>query len=227
MFKKATQGMCAAGGWEAFDKLVREPRPPVASVAVADAANASAATGFRRRESAHECEEVATARKKTARVLLFDEEHRLLLMKIDPRDTVRDPSKPWLKPPFWVTLGGEMQEGEDVLSTAKRKIAEETGLENVAVGPAIWHGRQSLEINGEIVELDETFVVARTPQTSISRDGWTADERDVIAEMRWWELGELEATSEAVLPAMLPRSIRRIAEGRYGENAVFIDLEAP
>ena len=166
------------------------------------------------------------AREKTARVLLFDGENRLLLMKLELPDTVRDPGKPWLRSPFWVTLGGKMQEGEDVFSTARREIAEETGLENVAVGPAVWRGQQSLEIDGEIVELDETFVVARTRQASIGREGWTAGERDVIAEMRWWDLGELGEMGETVLPGMLPRSIRGIAEGRYAKNVVFIDLDA-
>jgi 8-oxo-dGTP pyrophosphatase MutT (NUDIX family) len=164
--------------------------------------------------------------RETSRVLLFDNYDRLLLMKVDVGPEIRDPGKPWLTSPFWVTLGGRIEEGEDVLSAAHREISEETGLCDVAIGPAVWYGEQSLETGGETRLLRETFVVARTDKHILSSDRWTTEERKAIVAMRWWPIDELESTTETILPPMLIKLIRPISERKYGESIVTIDLSA-
>jgi 8-oxo-dGTP pyrophosphatase MutT (NUDIX family) len=133
-------------------------------------------------------------------------------MKIhDP--SVLDPGKPWLKSPFWVTLGGKIEEGEDVLNAARREIVEETGFQEIEVIAAVWYGEQVIEKKGEPIKLLETFVVARTSSASLSPgdESWTPEERSVILEMRWFSLEELERGAEIVLPPVLSKLIRGVA----------------
>lgn len=160
---------------------------------------------------------------ETARVLLFDSRNRLLLMKVDPESGVKDPGKPWLKSPFWVTPGGRLEQGEDVFSAAEREVSEEAGIDGV-IGPVVWYGEQTLEINGQPTLLKETFVVARTNSDALSQEGWTSEERQAVKDLRWWSVDELEATSETILPPMITRLIRPVSEGQYVGQVINIDL---
>jgi len=160
--------------------------------------------------------------RETVRVLLFDPQNRLLLIKVsDP--SVNDPGKPWLRSPFWVTPGGRIEAGEDVFTAAHREIAEETGLATM-LGPMVWRGEQVLIIKNEPTLLREAFVVARSPQAALRNQRWTAEERRVIAEMRWFSIPELESRKEVVLPPSLPELIAPIAAGNYGTTIRTIDL---
>ena len=74
--------------------------------------------------------------RKTARVLLLDGEDRLLLIRMhDPN--VGDASGKVLPRAYWVTIGGEMEPGEDIATAARRELMEETGLADARVGPAV------------------------------------------------------------------------------------------
>jgi 8-oxo-dGTP pyrophosphatase MutT (NUDIX family) len=164
--------------------------------------------------------------RETARVLLFDSEDRLLLMKIDD-PTAKDSGKPWLKPPFWVTIGGRIEPGEDVLAAAKREVDEETGLRNVTIGRPVWFGEQVLQWQDQPTRLNETFVVARTQGTGIAEKSWTIDEHKAIVELRWWTMQEVTSTRELILPTMLPTLIGSVARGEFADAPVKIDLAAP
>ena len=164
--------------------------------------------------------------RETARVLLFDPGDRLLLMKIDDPN-VKDPAKPWLKAPFWVTIGGGVEPGEDVLVAARREIEEETGLRDLTIGPVVWSGQQILLWKGQPTRLTETFVVARTRDARITDASWSDDERRAIVEMRWWPIDEIESTTETILPTVLPKLIGAVARGEVSAAPVCIDLTAP
>lgn len=148
-------------------------------------------------------------RRLTARVLLFDPQGRLLLMK------GRLPSAPEA-PGAWFTIGGGARPGESILAAAAREIGEETGFTQFELGPVVWRRTGSLPLaGGEPVWFDEHYVVARCAGGEVSRAGWDETEQMLIDDIRWWTLGELSATDEPVFPPGLAGRLGPIAAGRY------------
>lgn len=139
--------------------------------------------------------------RRAARVLLFDERDRILLFRgVD--STVPDAS------PWWFTPGGGLEPGETPREAAVREVREETGLAlDSLTGPVY---EQELEFEFEAVPLRqfEQFFVARVSEVAITAAGWTQLEKRTMLEPRWWSLGELEATSETVYPAILADLVR-------------------
>jgi 8-oxo-dGTP pyrophosphatase MutT (NUDIX family) len=145
--------------------------------------------------------------RRSARVLLFDADDRLLLMQaID--GTVSDPEgsrRPGMR--FWFTPGGGIEAGESVHGAARREVVEETGLAQVEFGPVIWYGEQNLLLRGTPTLFKESFVVARTRDPSVTTTGWQDDERASLLGMRWWAAEELRLSDELILPPFLRRRV--------------------
>ena len=57
--------------------------------------------------------------------------------------------------------------------------------------------------DGEHVTADERFFLVKSGDASLSRDGWTALEQDVMTEHKWWSREELAQTSATVWPENL------------------------
>lgn len=152
--------------------------------------------------------------RRTARVVLISPESRVLLMRITSVEGQ----------PIWVTIGGEIEDGEDVHAAALREVVEETGQTDVAMGPVLWFGEQVLNIAGQPTRFIETFVLAVSDDETLSRTGWTAEERAQIEEMRWWSAGHLAETKEIVLPSVLRTRLPEILAGRVATAPELIDL---
>tara|TARA_R110000868_G_scaffold58025_10_gene179013 strand:- start:8470 stop:8964 length:495 start_codon:yes stop_codon:yes gene_type:complete len=144
--------------------------------------------------------------RKTARALLFDGAGRLLLVKMhDP--AVGDADGAVVPHAYWVTIGGEIDAGEDVMEAVRREIAEETGLTVVRLGQAVWYAEHVLMVKGEPRLFQETFVLAYTDATELSREGWTAEEAQVIEHLKWWERDELFASGDTFFPSSLKENL--------------------
>ncbi len=144
-------------------------------------------------------------------------------MKIDD-PTVFDPADQKPKAPFWVTLGGKIEEGEEAISAARRELFEETGFKDAEIGSAVWYGEHVLQWKGTPTLFKETFFVARIKKGEATDEKWTADERQVIVATKWWRLEELLSTHERILPAALIHLISPLAHGIYPEKILTIDL---
>lgn len=163
--------------------------------------------------------------RRTARLLVVDPDDRVLLMRIalghaaETRASDTDNE-------LWVTLGGRIEPGESVLAAAERELHEETGITNARVGPIVWYGEQVLEINGAPRLLRENFVLARCPASCLTDSGWTEEERQAIAEMRWWSLPDMSAASKNIKPPRLAELLRNLLKnGEDSESVRTIELQ--
>jgi 8-oxo-dGTP pyrophosphatase MutT (NUDIX family) len=141
--------------------------------------------------------------RPTSRLLVLDEQDKLLLMRTKAPDT-SGASR-------WITPGGGVDPGEDHAQAAVRELLEETGQVVTDVGAVVrvddfevpWDAADHTHGHAE-------FFVVRLPHFEVVDDGWTDDERVDILESRWWSPSELETTSEPVEPADLAALLRSV-----------------
>ncbi|MEV7247691.1 NUDIX hydrolase [Streptomyces cyaneofuscatus] len=153
-----------------------------------------------------------TTHRPAARVICLDAAHRLLLLRWrDPFDGTR----------LWEPTGGGIEPGETPLATARRELAEETGLDPAAVLDRSVPVDRDVQWNGKRYIGTEHLFVARftDEQPSLVRTGLLSDEQvnlDTYAWIEWSDLTSLPDPVEppqllAVLDALLP-------EGPWGER---------
>jgi hypothetical protein len=72
--------------------------------------------------------------------------------------------------------------------------------------------------NGERVLAVEQYFVVTTDTESISRNSWTVEEREVMADHQWWSREKLSSTTETIYPEGLVEML---------ENAGVFGAERP
>ena len=142
--------------------------------------------------------------RPSARALLVTPEHEILLVRWAAQAIGRS---------FWITPGGGVEPGESEREAVAREIAEETGLAEAAVGPAVW--TRSVEIpwaEPPFIQR-ETYFWVPTPRFEPSGAAIpTETERREIEAYRWWPLHELEASRERFAPRRLGSLLRALLE---------------
>lgn len=135
--------------------------------------------------------------RPTARVLLFDPDGRILLMK---GRLPRDPTAPGV----WFTVGGGVDSGETYEQAAQREILEETGISDARLGPVLWRSEQVLaDRKNRPVLFQETFFRADCDGRIPSRSGWQDMEREFVDDIRWWDLEQFAVSQEPRYPLNL------------------------
>ena len=135
-------------------------------------------------------------RRLSARLLILNEAGRLLLFRFVHK------TGPLAGQDFWATPGGGVEDGESLEQAAVRELEEETGLQRSDVGPEIARREVALQLpDGEHVVSDERYF--RVTGDTLSRDNWTAFEREVMVDHRWWSREELARTKATVWPERL------------------------
>ena len=153
--------------------------------------------------------------REAARVILLDESDRVLLIR---GHDVDQPERSW-----WFTVGGGIDDGEDAMSAAVREVREETGIALVAadlVGP-VFTRSAIFDFFAEHCRQDEVVYLARVPAAAFAaehRAGWTDLELDVIDELRWWSLDDLDRVDIEVFPDRLVDLVRGLLPEWDGET---------
>jgi 8-oxo-dGTP pyrophosphatase MutT (NUDIX family) len=142
-------------------------------------------------------------RRRTARVLVFDGVRRVLLIRCVATRAEGEFE-------FWLTPGGEIEEGETPAEAAARELREELGLEVAVVGP-VYEQATRFEHQGEMRDNLDFYFVARCDVEAPVLRGVTEDEIALMREIRWWSVEEVEAAvagGEKIFPVDLAVRVR-------------------
>jgi 8-oxo-dGTP pyrophosphatase MutT (NUDIX family) len=145
--------------------------------------------------------------RPAARILLLDEENRLLLLQA--QDSPGEHR-------WWLAPGGGLKPGESFEAAAQRELHEETGRA-LPIGRWVWTRRHIYDWQGRRHDQYERFFVVRAAAqpmiAPVKADGY------VIAH-RWWHLGEIERSDEDFAPRRLALLLPSIICGAYPDPPI-------
>lgn len=143
--------------------------------------------------------------RPAARLLVVDEEQRVLMFRFEPK------RGPLAGKPFWATPGGALEPGETFEAAAHRELREETGLVVPDLGPPVASRQTSFALqSGQIADADERYFVIRVNHLEISSTHWTEEEREFMTSYHWWTKAELALATEPVWPETLARILASV-----------------
>ena len=139
--------------------------------------------------------------RRTARILVLDEDGAILLLKTH-----------WGRrslPARWLTPGGGIDPGEDAHTAAVRELFEETGRRVGSLGEPVAHRRTHLPPAEEYQVREATYFLLHTVRFAVAADDWTEGEKDDIVGVRWFSPQELRSSADD----FDPEDVRGILSG--------------
>jgi 8-oxo-dGTP pyrophosphatase MutT (NUDIX family) len=164
----------------------------------------------------------APSERQTSRIVILDPSDRVLLFRAETAAGM------WL----WFPPGGGVEPGETYEASARRELWEETGMEQVRLGPALWRRNFLLTTpdpafgEGPVRFLERYFLL-RVPAPfeprpmAIGRYEGYMREQDWF---HWWSLEEIEASTgyERFVPPRLQELLRPVVTGRVPDEPLEI-----
>jgi ADP-ribose pyrophosphatase YjhB (NUDIX family) len=140
--------------------------------------------------------------REAARALILDTEDRVLLVRFVNPDTGAE---------FWTTPGGGVDPGERLEDAVRRELREETGLDEVELGPVVWTRREVFPWAGRTLDQREQVVLVRVPpfepRPALGPELLAAED---VHEVRWWTLAEVEASDATFYPTRMAHFLREL-----------------
>ncbi|AFU03734.1 putative hydrolase, nudix family protein [Nocardia brasiliensis ATCC 700358] len=151
--------------------------------------------------------------RTTARIVLFDENDRTLLMRGN------DPKTPDTS--FWFTVGGGVEPGESLRDAAVRELYEETGhrADPESLRGPIWRRVAVFPFDGDLIRSEELFFALRVPGYEPQATNLTAIERRSITGNKWCTVADivaLDRSGETVYPYNLDELLAEAAAAASG-----------
>ena len=142
--------------------------------------------------------------REAVRTLIIDDEGRALLVRFQDVSTGCS---------WWCPPGGGLEAGEDHLDAAKRELTEETGRDDIHLGPFIGGLTHTFCFNSVWMTQRERWLLCRTATFTVPPDLLAQLRSEHIREMRWWGADELEASGVVTAPRKLSLLIAEMASG--------------
>lgn len=163
---------------------------------------------------------VFTIRRRVARVALFDNERRLLMIR------AHDPAHPD-RGSWWELPGGGIEGAEDPAEACARELGEEAGIDHrdVRIGPCVWVLHAEFDFGGWHFDQHEQILVATTDGPRTGPTALESLEALAFEEQRWWAVEDLMGSTERTIPYRLREVIADVAAGVYPDPPT--DITAP
>lgn len=145
-------------------------------------------------------------KRQASRVFLFNPQGEILLVRF------AIPRRDGQTFAFWAAPGGEIEGDETPAEAAHREIIEELGLDLTFEGP-IWVDHNSFEYRGEMLDNTDHYFRAECERNAPKLIGFTAEELEIMKEIRWWTAEEIDAanqTEERIFPEGLAAWVHKL-----------------
>lgn len=133
--------------------------------------------------------------RECVRALILTPAHRILLVHLVIPERRKE---------LWITPGGGIGAGESHHAALTRELYEETGRDDLTIGPHIWIREGTYLWRGQQRPEREYFYLVRAEEFVADSSGNPVPgERELMAEFRWWPASELPSESKLFAPARL------------------------